>query len=54
MLTVAFVFTPEQARDMADAGADIICAHFGLTYGGYWYKKALTLKKAAADGRGDI
>lgn len=47
MLTVAFVFTPEQARDMADAGADIICAHFGLTYGGYLGpKKALTLEKA--------
>lgn len=47
MLTVAFVFTPEQANDMAEAGADIICAHFGLTYGGYLGpKKALTLEKA--------
>ena len=47
LLTVAFVFTPQQARDMASAGADIICAHFGLTHGGYLGpKKMLTLEMA--------
>lgn len=47
LLTVAFVFDPEQAEQMREAGADIICAHFGLTSGGYvGAKKALTLEKA--------
>lgn len=53
LLTVAFVFTPEQAKDMAEAGADIICAHFGLTYGGYLGpKKALTLEQARQTAEG--
>lgn len=34
LLTVAFVFNAEQAVKMTQAGADIICAHFGLTAGG--------------------
>lgn len=34
LYTVAFVFDPEQARAMAQAGADIVCAHLGLTAGG--------------------
>ena len=34
LLTVAFVFNEIQAERMAKAGADIICAHFGLTRGG--------------------
>lgn len=29
--TIAYVFTKEQAEIMADAGADIICPHVGLT-----------------------
>lgn len=47
LLTVAYVFNPQQAELMARAGADIICAHFGLTSGGYLGpKKSLTLEKA--------
>ncbi|MCY6959662.1 phosphoenolpyruvate hydrolase family protein [Clostridium brassicae] len=31
MLTTPYVFDPEQARKMAEAGADILVAHMGLT-----------------------
>ncbi|MGI8575986.1 MAG: phosphoenolpyruvate hydrolase family protein [Egibacteraceae bacterium] len=34
LLTTPYVFSPEDARAMADAGADIIVAHMGLTTGG--------------------
>jgi len=34
LFTVAFVFNPEQAREMSKAGADIICANMGFTKGG--------------------
>ncbi len=34
LLTTPYVFDPEQARDMARAGADIIVCHMGLTTGG--------------------
>jgi predicted TIM-barrel enzyme len=34
LLTICYVFTPEEARLMAIAGADIIVVHFGLTLGG--------------------
>jgi len=34
MLTCPYVFDEENARDMADAGADVIVAHMGLTTGG--------------------
>ena len=34
MLTTPYVFTPDEARHMALAGADIIVAHMGLTKGG--------------------
>ncbi|WP_217585836.1 phosphoenolpyruvate hydrolase family protein [Lentibacillus saliphilus] len=34
LFTVAFVFNAEQAQQMAEAGADVICAHLGLTTGG--------------------
>ncbi|MEG1620147.1 MAG: phosphoenolpyruvate hydrolase family protein [Eubacterium sp.] len=34
LITVAFVFDEQQAEAMLDAGADIICAHLGLTEGG--------------------
>jgi predicted TIM-barrel enzyme len=34
MLTTPYVFNPEEATSMADAGADIIVAHMGLTTGG--------------------
>ncbi|MEL5939220.1 phosphoenolpyruvate hydrolase family protein [Tetragenococcus halophilus] len=34
LLTVAFVFNTEQAQQMLNAGADVICLHLGLTTGG--------------------
>ncbi len=34
MLTTPYVFSADDARDMADAGADIIVVHLGLTAGG--------------------
>ncbi|MDT8899857.1 phosphoenolpyruvate hydrolase family protein [Anaeroselena agilis] len=34
LFTVAFVFDEHQGQAMAAAGADIICAHLGLTVGG--------------------
>jgi len=34
LLTTPYVFSEDQARDMAAAGADIIVAHMGLTTGG--------------------
>lgn len=47
LITLAFVFNAEQADAMAKAGADMICAHFGLTYGGYLgAKQILTLERA--------
>ena len=46
LITLAFVFNAEQTREMAQAGADIICAHFGLTSGGYLgAQKVLTLER---------
>ncbi len=34
LFTVAFVFNESQALKMVEAGADVICVHFGLTKGG--------------------
>ncbi|HEY6513561.1 MAG TPA: phosphoenolpyruvate hydrolase family protein [Burkholderiaceae bacterium] len=34
LLTTPYVFSEQEARDMASAGADIIVAHMGLTTGG--------------------
>lgn len=34
LLTTPYVFTPDEARAMTDAGADIVVAHMGLTTGG--------------------
>ena len=34
LLTTPYVFNPEEAMDMAKAGADIIVAHMGVTAGG--------------------
>lgn len=34
LFTVAYVFNAEQALEMAKAGADVICVHFGITGGG--------------------
>lgn len=44
MLTTPYVFDPEQAKAMAEAGADILVAHMGLTTKGtIGAKTALTL-----------
>lgn len=34
LFTIGFVFNETQAKQMASAGVDVICAHFGLTGGG--------------------
>lgn len=34
LFTMAYVFEPEQARRMVNAGCDCICAHVGVTAGG--------------------
>ncbi|KAB1193768.1 phosphoenolpyruvate hydrolase family protein [Haloferax sp. MBLA0076] len=34
MLTCPYVFTEQQARDMAEAGADVVVSHMGLTTSG--------------------
>jgi len=45
LLTTPYVFSKENARDMADAGADIVVCHLGLTTGGaIGAETALTLK----------
>ena len=59
MLTCPYVFDPEQAKAMAEAGADILVAHMGLTTKGtIGAKTALTLddcivkiREIAAAGR---
>ena len=35
LFTLAFVTTEAEARQMLEAGADVICVHLGLTKGGY-------------------
>lgn len=50
MFTVAFVFNENQALAMANAGADVICAHLGLTSGGILgAKKLFSLERAMND-----
>ena len=39
LFTIAFVVNAEQARAMTLAGADVICAHLGLTKGDFWGRK---------------
>lgn len=34
LFTMAYVFTPDEARLMAEAGVDVVVAHMGLTVGG--------------------
>jgi predicted TIM-barrel enzyme len=49
MLTCPYVFNPEEARMMADAGADVLVPHMGLTTkGAIGAETALTLKESAA------
>jgi predicted TIM-barrel enzyme len=45
LLTTPYVFSEQNARDMAEAGADIIVCHLGLTTGGaIGARTALSLK----------
>lgn len=47
LLTTPYVFTPDEAREMVKAGADIIVPHAGLTTGGsIGAGKALTMDQA--------
>jgi predicted TIM-barrel enzyme len=47
VFTVAYAFSPDEARAMAAAGADIVGAHVGLTVGGMiGAKAALDLEEA--------
>jgi predicted TIM-barrel enzyme len=48
MLTCPYVFTPEEARAMAKAGADVLVPHMGLTTkGSIGAETALTLEDSA-------
>ncbi len=48
IFSIAFVFDEIQAKDMLAAGADVICAHLGITKGGILgAKKVLSLDAAA-------
>lgn len=47
MVTCPYVFNPEEARAMAQAGADVVVAHMGLTTkGSIGAKTAMTLEEA--------
>jgi predicted TIM-barrel enzyme len=49
LLTCPYVFTEDEARAMANAGADVLIPHMGLTTkGSIGAKTALTLEQAAA------
>jgi len=49
MLTTPYVFEPAEARLMAQAGADVVVAHMGLTTGGaIGAETALTLEQCVA------
>jgi predicted TIM-barrel enzyme len=65
LLTTPYVFSAEEAAAMADAGADIIVCHFGLTSGGAigaatvrtlddCVELATTWSKAAREVRDDV
>jgi predicted TIM-barrel enzyme len=48
LLTAPYVFTPDEARAMAEAGADILVPHMGLTTSGrIGARTAITLEEAA-------
>jgi predicted TIM-barrel enzyme len=52
LLTSPYVFTPEQARLMTGAGADLVVAHMGLTTGGgIGAQTAKTLEQCAVEVR---
>lgn len=47
LFTVAFVTNGEEARQMVEAGADVICAHLGLTKGGFLgAKRSISIQEA--------
>jgi predicted TIM-barrel enzyme len=47
LLTSPYVFTPEEARGMAEAGADVLVPHMGLTTSGtIGAQTAITLDEA--------
>jgi len=49
LLTCPYVFNPEEARAMAEAGADVLVAHMGLTTKGtIGAKTAITLDESVA------
>jgi predicted TIM-barrel enzyme len=49
MLTCPYVFNPEEARAMAEAGADVLVPHMGLTTkGSIGAETAVTLEESAA------
>ena len=49
LFSIAFVFNPQQALQMAEVGADAICVHCGFTRGGtLGAKRSLSLKDASA------
>ena len=50
MFSIVYVGSPEEARDMAEAGADAIIAHVGTTIGGSIgvVQATMTIEEAAA------
>ena len=49
IFTIVYVFTEEEAKSMAEAGADCIVAHVGLTVGGaVGTTKAMSIEDSAA------
>jgi predicted TIM-barrel enzyme len=54
LLTTPYVFTPDEARSMASAGADIVVAHMGLTTGGAIGARTALDLPGAAERVGEI
>jgi predicted TIM-barrel enzyme len=57
LITAAFVFTPDDARTMADAGADLVVIHPGLGSPGTSKERIKSIEQAAAaarEGRKDV
>ena len=51
VFTMCYVHTPEQAADMVQAGADVVCAHVGGTSGGLIGFRADPLVQALANAQ---
>ena len=52
LLTTPYAFNPDEAAAMADAGADILIPHMGLTTkGSIGAETAVTLEQAAVESR---